>query len=130
MTGVLRRIDAPTRYGGLSLKGWLGAMSALLALVLLVRVLRTPLMPTLVAVSWFVAAPSIVLLMWAHQQGVSVPTLAADFLRFTLRGRRAPLTHDPCEVLRGGVVIAGDLARERAPGHARAPHDLAAVRVR
>lgn len=109
MSNVLRRIDAPTRYGGLSIKGWLAAAAVFVGVVLALKVVRTPVLPSLVAFCWIVAAPAIVLVMWAYQQGVPVSTLLADFARYSLGRNRKPLVHEPAQALRGGIVIAGEL---------------------
>ena len=115
MTSVLRRIEAPTRYGGLPLKGWLVVAAAFIVIVLIITVFKTPVAPTLVFLSWFVISPSVILGMWAHQQGVSVPTLVADFLRYAARRRRRLIVHTPVERLRGGVVLTGAVPQLDAP---------------
>lgn len=109
MSSVLRRIEAPTKYAGLSIKAWVGVAGSVAGVALLIFVAHTPLLPTLAVLSWFVASPAILLGLWAHQQGVSIPTLVADAMRWGARRRRRLLTHEPAELLRGGVLLAGDI---------------------
>ena len=109
MSSVLRRIEAPTRYGGLSIKAWAIFGGSALAIVLVIRVLHTPIAPTLAFLSWCVVSPSILLGLWAHQQGVSVPTLIGDVLRWTARRGRRQINHDPKPLLSGGVMLVGEI---------------------
>lgn len=124
MSTVFRRIDAPTRWGGLPLKAWAGLLTGGLAIVLAIRVLKTPLAPTLTVLAWFVVAPLVLLVLWAHQQGVSVPVLIADATRYALRRKRV-IEHPPVDVLTGGVAIRGELPLPAQPaGHAWLNDDL------
>lgn len=107
MNSVLRRINAPTRYGGLSLKAWAGLISAGVTIVLVITVFKTPFLPTLLVLSWCVVSPGLFLAMWAHQQGVSIPILIGDFARYSLNRRQRLITHTPTAQLRGGVVLGG-----------------------
>lgn len=118
MTSVLRRIEAPTRYGGLPVKGWLAVAAAVICAALIVTVFKTPLAPTLVGLSWLVISPTAVLVLWAHQQGVSVPTLIVDFARYAARRRRHELVHHAAAVLRGGIALSGPMpgAADADPG--------------
>jgi hypothetical protein len=109
VTTVLRRISSPTKYAGLSLKAWTTLIGVGGSIAVLITVLKTPLAPTLVVLSWGVLTPGAILLMWAHQQGVSVPVLLGDFVRYGARRRRRVLVHEPAEVLRGGIVLSGPL---------------------
>ncbi|MDQ8045759.1 MAG: hypothetical protein AAGC46_15350 [Solirubrobacteraceae bacterium] len=119
MSPVLRRIETPTRYGGLPIKGWLAGSAVFIGVVLIITVFKTPLAPTLTAISWLLLSPALVLSMWAHQQGVSVTTLLVDFVRHSTR-RQSQLQHVPAPMLRGGIVLSGTLPRlsPRDPGPA------------